>query len=188
MSEHDPIARNISFERFLSKGRAKPPDIDIDFRHDQRDDMMNYVRDTYGHDKVANVSNYVTFRARSLLRDLGKALGFDTGEIDRLRELLGYSRGDDLAAEIARTPELRALGIDAEQYADLFALCAQLSGLPRHLGTHSSGIVVSDVPLAEVCPAAVGGQGRDGGRAGQGRRGGGGDRPAEDGPAFACGR
>ena len=152
MSEHDPIARNVSFDRFLSKGRAKPPDIDIDFQHDLRDDMMTYVRDTYGHDKVANVSNYVTFRARSLLRDLGKAMGFDTSEIDRLRELLGYSRGDELAEEIERKPELREIGIDAAQYADLFALCAQLSGLPRHLGTHSSGIVVSDIPLAEVIP------------------------------------
>ena len=152
MSEHDPITRNISFERFLSKGRAKPPDIDIDFRHDLRDDMMTYVRDTYGHDKVANVSNYVTFRARSLLRDIGKALGYDTLDIERLRERLGWSRGDDLADEIARTPEMRDLGIDTAQYADLFALCAQLSGLPRHLGTHSSGIVVSDVPLAAVCP------------------------------------
>ena len=152
MSEHDPIARNVSFERFLSKGRAKPPDIDIDFQHDLRDDMMNYVRDTYGHDKVANVSNYITFRARSLLRDLGKVMGFDTSEIDRLRELLGYSRGNELAAEIDRKPELREIGIDVAQYADLFALCAQLSGLPRHLGTHSSGIVVSDVPLAGLIP------------------------------------
>ena len=152
MSEHDPIARNISFERFLSRGRAKPPDIDIDFRHDLRDEMMTYVRDTYGHDRVANVSNYVTFRARSLLRDVGKALGFDTLDVERLREMLGWSRGDDLAEEIQRTPELRALGLDAAQYADLFALCAQLAGLPRHLGTHSSGIVVSDVPLAGVCP------------------------------------
>ena len=152
LSEHDPVARNISFERFLSKGRAKPPDLDIDFAHDERDSMMDYLRDAYGHDRVANVSNYVTFRARSLLCDLGKALGFDTGEIDRLRELLGYSRGDDLAATIKSTPELKALGIQTEQYADLFALCAQLSGLPRHLGTHSSGIVVGDQPLAQIVP------------------------------------
>ena len=159
MSEHDPIARNVSFDRFLSEGRAKPPDIDIDFQHDLRDDMMTYVRDTYGHDKVANVSNYVTFRARSLLRDLGKAMGFDTSEIDRLREMLGYSRGDELAEEIERKPELRGIGIDTAQYADLFALCAQLSGLPRHLGTHSSGIVVADVPLAEVIPVMWAGKG-----------------------------
>jgi len=152
LSEHDPVARNISFERFLSRGRAKVPDLDIDFQHNERDAMMDYLRETYGYDRVANVSNYVTFRARSLLRDLGKVLGFDMGEIDRLRELLGYSRGDDLAATIAQTPELRALGIQTEQYADLFALCAQLSGLPRHLGTHSSGIVIGDVPLAQIAP------------------------------------
>ncbi len=152
MSEHDPISRRISFDRFLSLARAKPPDIDIDFRHDLRDDMMRYVRETYGDDRVANVSNYVTYRGRSLLRDLGKALGMNTGDTDRLRELLGHSRGDDLAEQIARTPELRALGIEPERYGDLFALCASLAGLPRHLGTHSSGIVVSDVPLAAVSP------------------------------------
>ena len=152
MSSHDPIARRISFERFLSRARAKPPDIDIDFRHDRRDELMQYVRDTYGRDRVANVSNYVTYRAKSLLRDLDKALGFDTADMDRLREMLGWSRGDGLAEEIVRTPELRALNIPLDQYADLFALCAQLSGLPRHLGTHSSGIVISDVPLCEVAP------------------------------------
>ena len=152
MSEHDPIARRISFDRFLSKARAKPPDIDIDFRHDLRDDMMSYVRQTYGDDKVANVSNYMTYRGRSLLRDLGKALGFDTDDIERLRGLLGHSRGDDLAEQIAETPELRAIGLEPERYADLFALCGSLAGLPRHLGTHSSGVVVSDVPLACVAP------------------------------------
>lgn len=152
MSEHDPISRRISFDRFLSKARAKPPDIDIDFRHDLRDDMMNYVRQTYGEDRVANVSNYVTYRGRSLLRDLGKALGFDTDDIERLRGLLGHCRGDELAQHIKQTPQLRALGIEPERYGDLFALCGGLAGLPRHLGTHSSGIIVSDVPLAGVSP------------------------------------
>ncbi|MDX1931203.1 MAG: DNA polymerase III subunit alpha [Capsulimonadales bacterium] len=152
MSHHDPIAYNVSFERFLSRARAKPPDIDIDFRHDLRDEMMDYVRRTYGAERVANVSNYVTYRGRSLLRDLGKALGFDTADIDRLRELLWHSRGDDLVAKLEAQPELRALGIDRERYGDLFALCGTLAGLPRHLGTHSSGIVVADVPLAGIAP------------------------------------
>ncbi len=152
MSEHDPIAWNVSFERFLSKARAKPPDIDIDFRHDLRDDMMTYCRTAYGEERVANVANYVTYRGRSLLRDFGKVLGFDTPDIERLREVLHHCRGDDLAEQLAAKPELRALGIDAALYADLFALCASCAGLPRHLGTHSSGIVISDVPLCEVAP------------------------------------
>ena len=152
MSPHDPIARRISFERFLSKARKKPPDIDIDFRHDARDAIMDYTRETYGHDKVAGVANYVTWRGRSLLRDVGKVLGVAGGEIDRLRELLWHSKGDDLEEKLLSQPELTALGIEPSRYADLFALCATLSGLPRHLGTHSSGIVVSGVPLASVCP------------------------------------
>lgn len=142
LSEHDPIQKNVRFERFLSRGRAKPPDIDIDFRHDQRDAMMDYVRETYGHDRVANVSNYVTFRGRSLLRDIGTAMGFDGEELERLRELLGHCRGEDLQAHIEEMPQLRALNLNPAVYADLFALCGQLAGLPRHLGTHSSGIVV----------------------------------------------
>lgn len=152
MNPHDPIAGKVSFERFLSKARAKPPDIDIDFRHDLRDEMMTYTRKTYGEDKVANVANYVTYRGRSLLRDLGKVLGVDGAQVDRLREMLWHSRGDDLAEKLESQPELRALGIEPEHYSDLFALCAQLAGLPRHLGTHSSGIVVSDVPLCGVVP------------------------------------
>ena len=152
MSPHDPIAGKVSFERFLSTARAKPPDIDIDFRHDLRDEMMTYVRRAYGEERVSNVANYVTYRGRSLLRDMGKVMGFDTSDIDRLRELLWHSKGDDLAEKLESQPELRALGIGPEQYADLFALCAQLSGLLRHLGTHSSGLVVSDVPLAGIVP------------------------------------
>ena len=152
MSPHDPIARRISFERFLSKARRKPPDIDIDFRHDERDHIMEYTRKTYGEDRVGGVANYVCWKGRSLLRDLGKVLGFTGGEIDRLRELLWHSKGDDLAEELEGQPELRALGIDGSRYADLFALCATLAGLPRHLGTHCSGLVVSDAPLAQVCP------------------------------------
>ncbi|MES2465413.1 MAG: DNA polymerase III subunit alpha, partial [Armatimonadota bacterium] len=160
MSPHDPITRRVSFERFLSKARKKPPDIDIDFRHDLRDEMMDYTRKTYGEDRVANVANYVTYRGRSLLRDLGKVLGHDTSEIDRLRELLHFgSRGDDIAADIAAKTELRALGIDPSHYTDLFALCGHLAGLPRHLGTHSSGIVVSDVPLCGVVPLQWAGKG-----------------------------
>jgi error-prone DNA polymerase len=85
---------------------------------------------------------------------VGKVLGFDTGEIERLRSLLWHSRGDDLRERLESQPELRALGIDPARYADLFALCGSLAGLPRHRGTHSSGIVVCDVPLASVCPLA----------------------------------
>ena len=152
VSNHDPIARRISFERFLSRARQKPPDIDIDFRHDRRDEMQTYLRTTYGAAHVANVSNYVTYRGRSLLRDLGKILGFDTPEMDRLREMLWHASGDNLAQSLQSLPELRALGIDPETYGDLFALCAQLARNPRHLGTHSSGIVVSDVPVCQVAP------------------------------------
>ncbi|WP_184203971.1 DNA polymerase III subunit alpha [Armatimonas rosea] len=152
VSDHDPITRRVSFERFLSRARRKPPDIDIDFRHDRRDEMYAYLRQTYGSENVANVSNYVTYRGRSLLRDFGKILGFDGPELDRLRELLWHARGDDLAERLQTLPELRALQIDPDTYGDLFALCAQLAGNPRHLGTHSSGIVVSDVPVCEVAP------------------------------------
>ena len=159
VSDHDPIARRVSFERFLSKARKKPPDIDIDFEHDRRDEMQVWLRETFGAEKVANVANYVTYRGRSLLRDFGKVLGFDGPEIDRLRELLWHSSGEGLAERLNSLPELKALNLDPETYGDLFALCGQLARSPRHLGTHSSGIVVSDVPIACVAPVLWAGKG-----------------------------
>ncbi|MGC4043728.1 MAG: DNA polymerase III subunit alpha [Armatimonas sp.] len=152
VSTHDPIERRVSFERFLSMARKKPPDIDIDFEHDKRDQMQQWLRDTFGQDHVANVCNYVTYRGRSLLRDIGKVLGFDGPEMERLRELLWHSSGENLAERVQSLPELKALNIDVETYSDLFALCGQLARNPRHLSTHSSGIVVSDVPICEVAP------------------------------------
>ena len=151
--------RRVSFERFLSKARKKPPDIDIDFEHDRRDEIQSWLRTSYGAEKVANVANYVTYRGRSLLRDFGKVLGFDGPEIDRLRELLWHSSGEGLAERLRSLPELKALQIDPETYGDLFALCGQLARLPRHLGTHSSGIVVSDVPIGEAAPLLWAGKG-----------------------------
>ena len=95
----------------------------------------------------------------ALLRDFGKVLGFDGPEIDRLRELLWHSSGEGLAERLQSLPELRALNLDPETYGDLFALCGQLARNPRHLGTHSSGIIVSDVPVCEVAPVVWAGKG-----------------------------
>ncbi len=159
VSDHDPVARRVSFERFLSKSRKKPPDIDVDFEHDRRDELQVWLREEFGHERVANVANYVTYRGRSLLRDFGKILGCDGSEIDRLRELLWHSSGEGLAERLQSLPELKALQIDPDLYGDLFALCGQLARLPRHLGTHSSGIIVSDVPICEVAPVQWAGKG-----------------------------
>ncbi len=152
VSDHDPIARRVRFERFLSRARRKPPDIDIDFRHDRRDELQVWLRATFGEDRVAGVANYVTWRGKSLLRDLGKALAFDASELERLRELLWHSDGSDLRERLTAQPELRALSLDPERFGDLFALCAQLARQPRHLGTHASGIVIGDAPLAGIAP------------------------------------
>jgi error-prone DNA polymerase len=159
VSGHDPVERRISFERFLSRARRKPPDIDIDFQHDRRDELQEWLREEFGRDRVANVCNYVTYRGRSLLRDFGKVFGLDGSEIDRLRELLWHSSGEGLAERVQSLPELKALNLDPDLYGDLFALCGQLARSPRHLGTHSSGIVVSDVPVCEVAPVLWAGKG-----------------------------
>ena len=157
--ECDPIAEGVSFERFLSLSRAKPPDVDLDFPDDRREEMAQYVRDTYGEQYVANVANYITYKGRSMLRDVGRVLGLDGSEIDQLRELLPHCRGDDLAAQLSRVPELRALALQPERYADLFAICACLAHLPRHLGTHGSGLVIGDRPLSELVPLVWAGKG-----------------------------
>ena len=152
IGQHDPIRHGITFDRFLARHRRKPPDIDLDFQHNERDAMMEWTCRRYGPERVANIVNYVRWRGKSLLRDIGKALGHNTQEIEQLRTLLSHSSGGSLMGEIEARPGLRALGITRKRYEALFTLCAHLSGKVRHYGTHSSGIVISSVPVADVAP------------------------------------
>ena len=119
----DPVSHHLLFERFLSQGRDGPPDIDLDIEHRRREEVIQYVYDTYGRDRAAQVANVITYRPRLALRDAGRALGYGTPGWD----------AEDVPAAVAE-------------------LARQMQRLPRHLGIHSGGMVICDRPVGEVCP------------------------------------
>jgi error-prone DNA polymerase len=151
----DPIRRGLIFERFLSLERAQKPDIDIDFDARRRDEVKRYVRHKYGTEHVATVCTFNTFKARSAVRDVGKVLGISGSDLDRLAKRLPHIYADEIEIAIKKYPELYSGDISFDEYLRLFEVCHALAGLPRHIGTHLGGLVVSRIPLAEVSPLQV---------------------------------
>ena len=149
----DPVAMELLFERFLSEERGEWPDIDIDLPSgDQRESVIQYVFEKYGHFGAAMTAVVITYRTRMAVREMGKVLGLGTDAIDRLAKTLsGLEHRDDLD-EFEAT--LSHAGIDANgpRIAELFDLVEQVRGLPRHLGQHSGGIVIAAGRLDEVVP------------------------------------
>jgi error-prone DNA polymerase len=134
----DPVANGLLFERFLSPARDGPPDIDIDIESDLRETVIQYVYERYGRDYAAQVANVITYRARSAVRDMARALGFSQGQQDAWSRRI--DRFSPVAAELEGIPE------------PVVDLARQISDLPRHLGIHSGGMVICDRPIADVCP------------------------------------
>lgn len=137
----DPVANELLFERFLSPARDGPPDIDIDIESDQREQVIQYVYDKYGRDYAAQVANVITYRGRSAVRDMARALGFSQGQQDAWSKQI--SRWSGSGPDSPDTDGIPAQVID---------LAAQIANLPRHLGIHSGGMVICDRPIADVCP------------------------------------
>ncbi|MEH3136390.1 MAG: error-prone DNA polymerase [Mycolicibacterium neoaurum] len=136
----DPIANELLFERFLSPARDGPPDIDIDIESDLREEVIQYVYEKYGRDYAAQVANVITYRGRSSVRDMARALGFSQGQQD------AWSKQISRWNELADSPDVEDI---PEQVVDL---ATQISNLPRHMGIHSGGMVICDRPIADVCP------------------------------------
>ncbi len=146
----DSVALGLLFERFLSPERDGPPDIDIDIESDRREEVIQYVYGRYGRDRTAQVANVITYRGRSAVRDMAKALGHPPARQDAWAKSL--DRYDGLG-ELAVGTAGGAKGRDPDAIgADVLHLAAEAEGGPRHLGIHSGGMVICDRPIAEVCP------------------------------------
>lgn len=152
ITDVDSIARGLLFERFLSLERAQKPDIDIDFDARYRDIVADYVYKKYGKEKVASVCTFNTFRARSAIRDFGKALGFPLAEIDTLAKRFPHIPADAIRQAVHKFPEIRDSHLPQWKYEQLFQLCEQAAGLPRFYGTHLGGLVICRKPLTQVTP------------------------------------
>jgi error-prone DNA polymerase len=140
----DPIRLHLPFERFLSEERGRAPDIDLDLEADRREEVIQYCYRRYGRERAAMVANVITYRARSVLRDVAKAFGFTPTQVDSLSRYVDTRDPANLADEVP-LPE----GLTADLIYDV---CRRLDGFPRHLGIHSGGMVISDRPLWQVVP------------------------------------
>ncbi|MGH3642169.1 MAG: error-prone DNA polymerase [Mycobacterium sp.] len=136
----DPVANELLFERFLSPARDGPPDIDIDIESDLREKAIQYVYERYGRDYAAQVANVITYRGRSAVRDMARALGFSQGQQDAWSKQISRWNG------LADSPDVEEV---PKQVIDL---ALQIKDLPRHMGIHSGGMVICDRPIADVCP------------------------------------
>ncbi len=144
----DAVSLGLLFERFLSPERDGPPDIDVDIEAGRREEVIQYVYQRYGRHNAAQVANVITYRARSAIRDMGRALGYPLGRLD------AWSKQVDRWGPVAVTSE--SVGPHGEADHDIPApvleLAAQVEDFPRHLGIHSGGMVICDRPVVEVCP------------------------------------
>jgi error-prone DNA polymerase len=142
----DAVSLGLLFERFLSPERDGPPDIDIDIESDRREEVIQYVYGRYGRHHTAQVANVITYRSRSSIRDMAKALGYEPGQQD------AWSKQVDAWGNVAATAEQDDCTIPAA----VLELAAQIEDAPRHLGIHSGGMVIADRPVVEVCPVEWG--------------------------------
>jgi error-prone DNA polymerase len=150
ITEVDPLKHtNLLFERFISRERKEPPDIDVDFEHQRREQVMQYVYDKYGRDRAALAATLITYRRRSAVRDVGKALGMELAQVDRLAKSLAW--WDSREGLVAR---IREAGFDpcSPTIARLVELVHTLLGFPRHLSQHVGGFVISRGPLDRMVP------------------------------------
>lgn len=152
ITEVDSLQRGLLFERFMSLERQGLPDIDIDFESRCRDQVIDYVYQRYGEDRVARVATYSTFQARSALREVGKALGFAEEELGLMARKLPHTHADNIRKMMALLPELKNSPLHEERCRFLLDVCEKIAGFPRFLGMHLGGVVISDVPLLELTP------------------------------------
>ena len=149
ITEVDPGRMATLVERFISKERNEPPDIDVDFEHERREEVIQYIYQKYGRDRAALAATVVTYRPRSALRDVGKALGLSGLQVDRLARSIQWWDG----SEVDDSRVLEA-GLDPESpvIKRLLYLVRQLLGFPRHLSQHVGGFVITNGPLSELVP------------------------------------
>ncbi len=145
----DPARMNVLFERFVSRERREAPDIDIDFEHDRREEVIQYIYATYGRQRAAMTAEVISYRLRSSVRDVAKALGFSLDRVDRIAGALDVGDGvEELPTRLAEA------GLDPASAActRLAALVGQLVGFPRHLGQHVGGMVMTRGDLCDLVP------------------------------------
>jgi DNA polymerase-3 subunit alpha len=149
----DPLRYGLLFERFLNPERISMPDMDIDFADDRRDEVIRYVVDRYGAERVAHIITFGTMGAKAVVRDVGRALGIPYGEADRIAKLIpGFPLNISLDEAFEKSPELAQLVKREPRIGELWSVAKTLEGGTRHASVHASAVVISDEPLMERIP------------------------------------
>jgi DNA polymerase-3 subunit alpha len=152
ITDLDPLRFGLLFERFLNPDRVSMPDFDIDFCEDRRHEVISYVRDRYGADRVAQIITFGTLQARAALRDVGRVMGLPFGLVDRICKLVPHNPANPvtLAQAIEMEPRLKEARGEDPAVRRMIDIALQLEGLPRNASTHAAGVVIGDRPLDEL--------------------------------------
>jgi len=154
ITDLDPLRWGLLFERFLNPDRISMPDFDIDFCQERRDEVIRYVQEKYGRDRVAQIITFGKLQARAALRDVGRVLEMPYGQVDRLCKMVPNNPANpvSLAQAVEGEPQLRAAIEQDPAVARLFDIARKLEGLYRHASTHAAGVVIGDRPLEQLVP------------------------------------
>ncbi len=154
ITDLDPMRFTLLFERFLNPERLSMPDFDVDFCQDRREEVIRYVQEKYGRDRVAQIITFGTLQARAVLRDVGRVLQMPYGQVDRLCKLVPANPANpvSLAQAVDDEPKLMEARREEEIVEKLFSISLRLEGLYRHASTHAAGIVIGDRKLEELVP------------------------------------
>ena len=150
----DPIRHKLIFERFLNPERVSMPDIDVDFCAEHRDEIIRYVTEKYGADKVAQIGTFGTMSSKAVIKDVGRVLGLPYSEVDRLSKMIPSFRGKVFSIEEAvnKVKEIKDRLSENKQLAEVVELAKSLENMVRHSSTHAAGIVISNEPIADYIP------------------------------------
>ena len=149
ITDLDPIRHDLLFERFLNPERVSLPDFDIDFCMSRRDQVIDYVSDRYGRDRVSQIITFGSLAAKAVVRDVGRVLGLPYGFVDGVAKLVPFELGITLDAALDKEPELKRRYGAEDEVRDLIDLARQLEGLARNAGTHAGGVVIAPAPLTD---------------------------------------
>jgi len=146
----DPLKHDLLFERFLNPARISMPDIDLDFADRRRDEVINYVAEKYGRNRVAQIITFGTMAARAVIRDVGRATGVEYNYCDKLAKMIPF--GSNLKESLEKVAEFRQLYKTDQTATKLIDFALKLEGCARHVSTHACGVVISESPLDEIVP------------------------------------
>ena len=149
ITEVDPARMNMLFERFISKERNEPPDIDVDFEHERREEVIQYLYRKYGRERTALAATVICYRAKSAVRDVAKALGLPNDQLEQLSRVFAWWNGDDDLGERLRE---RGFDPDGAVLRRILMVTRELLDAPRHLSQHTGGFVISEAPLHHLVP------------------------------------